>query len=54
MVLFSNIPNTRSIVGALLILTSAVGLAVRKYLKNVDRSKEGDGELNGENLIKAE
>jgi len=41
-VLFNNIPNIYSIIGALLIFTSTLGLTVRKCLKNVEMKEHNN------------
>ena len=53
MVLFSSIPNVYSITGAVLIFTSSLGLAVRKYFKNV-KTKQKDSNSKIEDLNKDE
>ena len=51
--LFSNVPNVYSIIGAVLIFTSTLGLAVRKYFKNV-KTKQKDSNSKTEDLNKDE
>ena len=48
--LFSNIPNVYSVVGAVLIFTSTLGLAVRKYFKNVNiKQKDSNSKVEDSN-----